>query len=120
MPSARPATRWLGRGRTAQRLGPSDARSHHRALVLQALYRGRGLSRADLSRDLGLSRVTISDVVADLVEEDLVVELGTRPAARPGLFHNRPGRTMDPCACSPSSPEAMATVSSWKLAEFGC
>ena len=89
MPEARTpptgtANRWLGRGQTAQRLGPSDARSHHRALVLQALYRGRGLSRADLSRDLGLSRVTISDVVGDLVDEALVVELGTRPAARPG------------------------------------
>ncbi len=79
-----PATRWLGGGPTAQRLGPGDARSHHRALVLQALYRGRGLSRADLSRELGLSRVTISDVVGDLVDEDLVVELGTRAASRPG------------------------------------
>lgn len=83
-PPPGPATRWLGRGRTAQRLGPSDARSHHRALVLQALYRRRGLSRADLSRHLGLSRVTISDVVGDLVEEDLVIELGTRTASRPG------------------------------------
>ena len=83
-PSAGPATRWLGPGRTTQRLGPSDARSHHRALVLQALYRGRGLSRADLARELGLSRVTISDVVGDLVEEALVVERGTRPASRPG------------------------------------
>ena len=79
-----PATRWLDPGRPAQRLAPSDARSHHRALVLQALYRGRGLSRADLSRELGLSRVTISDVVGDLVEEDFVVELGTRAASRPG------------------------------------
>ena len=79
-----PATRWLGGGPTAQRLGPGDARSHHRALVLQALYRGRGLSRADLSRELGLSRVTISDVVADLVDEDLIVELGTRAPSRPG------------------------------------
>jgi predicted NBD/HSP70 family sugar kinase len=52
--------------------------------VLQALYRGRGLSRADLSRDLGLSRVTISDVVGDLVDEAFVIELGTRPASRPG------------------------------------
>jgi predicted NBD/HSP70 family sugar kinase len=83
-PSTGAATLWLGRGRTAQRLGPSEARSHHRALVLQALYRGRGLSRADLSRDLGLSRVTISDVVSDLVDEALVVELGTRAASRPG------------------------------------
>lgn len=83
-PTNGPANRWLGRDLAAQPLGPSDARSHHRALVLQALYRGRGLSRADLSRDLGLSRVTISDVVGDLVEEELVVELGTRPASRPG------------------------------------
>lgn len=83
-PATKPAIRWLGQGRTTTRLGPSDARSHHRALVLQALYRGRGLSRADLSRELGLSRVTISDVVGDLVEEAFVVELGTRPASRPG------------------------------------
>ena len=67
-----------------QRLGPSEARRHHRALVLQALYRSPGLSRADLSRELGLSRVTISDVVADLVDEAFVVELGTRPGSRPG------------------------------------
>lgn len=79
-----PATRWLGRGLAAQRLGPSEARSHHRSLVLQSLYRGRGLSRADLSRELGLSRVTISDVVGDLVDEGFVVELGTRTASRPG------------------------------------
>ena len=83
-PSTGPTARWVGQGRTAQRLGPSDARRHHRALVLQALYRGRGLSRADLSRDLGLSRVTISDVVADLVDEAFVIELGTRTASRPG------------------------------------
>jgi predicted NBD/HSP70 family sugar kinase len=97
--STTPATRWLGRGPTTQRLGPSEARSHHRALVLQALYRGRGLSRADLSREVGLSRVTISDLVGDLVEEDLVVELGTRAASRPGkpatmLDINRQGRNL--------------------------
>ena len=75
---------WLGQGRTAQRIAPGDARSHHRALVLHALYRGGGLSRADLSRELGLSRVTISDVVGDLLDDKLVVELGTRPSAKPG------------------------------------
>ncbi len=52
--------------------------------MLQALYRGRGRSRADLARDRGLSRVTISDVVGDLVDEGLVVELGTRADSRPG------------------------------------
>ena len=83
-PAVGVASRWLGAGPPAQRLGPSEARSHHRSLVLQGLYRGRGLSRADLSRELGLSRVTISDVVADLVDEGLVVELGTRAPSRPG------------------------------------
>jgi len=83
-PTTGPATRWSDRGGATQRLVPSDARNHHRALVLQALYRGRGLSRADLARELGLSRVTISDVVGDLVDEGLVVELGTRVDSRPG------------------------------------
>ncbi|WP_051062710.1 ROK family transcriptional regulator [Ilumatobacter nonamiensis] len=97
--AASPAARWPGNGATAQRLGPSEARSHHRRLVLQALYRGRGLSRADLSRELGLSRVTISDVVGDLIEEGLVLELGTRASSRPGkpatmLDINREGRNV--------------------------
>lgn len=63
---------------------PEHARSHNRTLVLQALYRGQGLSRADLAREVGLTRVTISDVVADLIDENLVIELGPRADARPG------------------------------------
>jgi predicted NBD/HSP70 family sugar kinase len=63
---------------------PEDARSHNRALVLQSLYRGEGLSRADVAREVGLTRVTISDVVAELLAEGLVVELGLRADSRPG------------------------------------
>ena len=67
--------------------------------MLQALYRDRGRSRADLARELGLSRVTISEVVADLLEEHLVVELGTRADSRPGkpatmLDVNRQGHSI--------------------------
>lgn len=83
-PAAGLASWWVGPGSTNQRLGPSETRRHHRALVLQALYRGTGLSRADLSRELGLSRVTMSDVVSDLVDEGLVLEMGTRTTSRPG------------------------------------
>ncbi|MEZ5378609.1 MAG: ROK family transcriptional regulator [Acidimicrobiales bacterium] len=83
-PPAGLATSWLGSNLNNRRLGPGETRSHHRALVLQALFRGQGLSRADLSRELGLSRVTMSDVVGDLVEEGLVIELGTRSSSRPG------------------------------------
>ena len=83
-PSPRVAMRRVDDGLASRRIGPSEARSHHRSLVLQALYRDRGRSRADLSRELGLSRVTISEVVGDLLEDDLVVELGTRADSRPG------------------------------------
>src|SRR5690606_5561668 len=72
--------------RAPQRPGarPEDARSHNRSRVLQALYRGAGLSRADLAREVGLTRVTISDVVAELIAEGLVVALGLRADSRPG------------------------------------
>jgi predicted NBD/HSP70 family sugar kinase len=63
---------------------PEHARSHNRALVLQTLYRSGGISRADLARATGLTRVTISDLVAQLIGDDLVVELGQREDARPG------------------------------------
>lgn len=63
---------------------PEHARSHNRSLVLQTLYRSGELSRADLARATGLTRVTISDLVADLIATGLVVELGQRDEARPG------------------------------------
>ena len=63
---------------------PEHARSHNRSLVLQTLYRSGSISRADLARATGLTRVTISDLVADLIGDDLIVELGQREDARPG------------------------------------
>jgi len=63
---------------------PEHARGHNRSLVLQTLYRSGTLSRADLARSTGLTRVTISDLVADLMDEKLVVEVGQRDGSRPG------------------------------------
>jgi predicted NBD/HSP70 family sugar kinase len=68
---------------------PEHSRSHNRSLVLQTLYRSGSVSRADLARATGLTRVTISDLVAKLIAEDLIVELGQRSSssehgARPG------------------------------------
>jgi predicted NBD/HSP70 family sugar kinase len=68
---------------------PEHSRSHNRALVLQTLYRSGTVSRADLARATGLTRVTISELVAQLITENLVVELGQRSQlpghdARPG------------------------------------
>ena len=63
---------------------PEHARGHNRSLVLQTLYRSSGLSRADVARETGLTRVTVSDLVAELIGEGLIVELGQREDARPG------------------------------------
>ncbi len=63
---------------------PEHARSHNRSLVLQTLYSAGPQSRADVARETGLTRVTVSDLVADLIGEGLIVELGQREIARPG------------------------------------
>jgi predicted NBD/HSP70 family sugar kinase len=61
-----------------------DARRHHRSLLLQQLFREGPASRADLARTTGLTRVTVSDLMAELVAEGLVEELGAPAESRVG------------------------------------
>lgn len=61
-----------------------DARRHHRALLLQLLFREGPASRADLARSSGLTRVTVSDLVGELVGEGLLEELGAPAQSRVG------------------------------------
>ncbi|MCU1509604.1 MAG: sugar kinase [Glaciihabitans sp.] len=63
---------------------PEHARGHNRSLVLQTLYALGKRSRADIARETGLTRVTVSDLVAELIAESLIIELGQREDARPG------------------------------------
>lgn len=63
---------------------PEYARGHNRALVLQTLYGLGGQSRADVARATGLTRVTVSDLVAELIVEGFVIQLGQREDVRPG------------------------------------
>src|SRR5918995_4592123 len=63
---------------------PEHARGHNRALVLQTLYHDGAMSRADLARETALTRVTISDLVAELISDGIVVEKGVREASGPG------------------------------------
>ena len=65
--------------RVAAKVGHQDTRSTNRRLVLQALVRSSGRSRADLARMTGLTPATVSALVADLFEEGLVEELGRGP-----------------------------------------
>src|SRR3954464_6916043 len=70
--------------RPSSKVLPVDARGHNRSLVLQTLYRSGRRSRADIARETGLTRVTVSALVADLIADGLVVELGQREDPRPG------------------------------------
>src|SRR6218665_3338467 len=70
--------------RSRSKVLPEHARGHNRALVLQTLYHSGAMSRADLSRETGLTRVTISDLVAEFIADGIVVEKGIRETAGPG------------------------------------
>ena len=63
---------------------PEHARAHNRSMVLQHLFHSGPGSRADLARATGLTRVTVSDLVGDLMSEGLVTELGLRPQGKVG------------------------------------
>jgi predicted NBD/HSP70 family sugar kinase len=70
--------------RPSGKLLPEDARRHHRSLLLQLLFRYGPASRADLARSSGLTRVTVSDLVAELVAEELVTETTVTMSGRVG------------------------------------
>ena len=73
-----------GRLRPLAKVLPEDVRRNNRALVLQQLFPDRQLSRADIARQTGLTRVTVSDLVGELGADDLVEEMGIREQSRPG------------------------------------
>ncbi|MCW3492224.1 ROK family transcriptional regulator [Microbacterium sp. SSM24] len=86
-PSGTGPGRGFGPGRTLRqgaKVLPEHARGHNRSLVLQTLFHQGAMSRADLSRETGLTRVTISDLVAELIADGFVAEIGVREASGPG------------------------------------
>ena len=62
---------------TSQILGASAVRAQHRGLLLRLIWRERLISRAELARRTGLSRSSISAIVADLLATGLVRETGS-------------------------------------------
>lgn len=86
-PSSHGNGRGFGPGRTLRqgaKVLPEHARGHNRSLLLQTLFHQGAMSRADLSRETGLTRVTISDLVAELIADGFVAEIGVREASGPG------------------------------------
>lgn len=55
---------------------PADIRRTNRALIFNLLFPAQRRSRADLGRLTGLSRVAISDVISDMLDEGLLCETG--------------------------------------------
>lgn len=61
---------------SASKARPSDVRRNNKSLVLGLLYPLNQLSRAEIGRRTGLSRVAISDVVAEMMADGLIRESG--------------------------------------------
>jgi predicted NBD/HSP70 family sugar kinase len=70
--------------RATAKVLPEHARAHNRSMVLQHLFHSGPGSRADLARATGLTRVTVSDLVASLLAEGLVSELGPSAEGKVG------------------------------------
>ncbi|OGO61632.1 MAG: hypothetical protein A2032_05760 [Chloroflexi bacterium RBG_19FT_COMBO_49_13] len=51
-------------------------KEHNRNLVLKTIFAQDSISRAEIARVTSLTRTTVSDIVADLLEEGLVSEIG--------------------------------------------
>jgi predicted NBD/HSP70 family sugar kinase/biotin operon repressor len=70
--------------RPSSKVLPEHARGHNRALVLQTLFSTGQQSRADVARSTGLTRVTVSELVTELMADGILVETGQREGTRPG------------------------------------
>ena len=65
-------------------MGVRDVRRHHLSMVLDHLVHEGPRSRAVLAHETGLTKATVSSLVADLVDRELVEELETPRAGRVG------------------------------------
>lgn len=76
-----PAADAAGPGDMLKKATRQQTKSHNSRLVLKTLYDQGQVSRADIARATALSRATVSDVVAALLDEGLVEEVGLGPSA---------------------------------------
>lgn len=60
-----------------QKATRQHTKEHNRNLVLKTIFERTSTSRAEIARITKLTRATVSDLVAELIEEGLVDEIGT-------------------------------------------
>lgn len=91
----------LGRERTAPRgTNLDNVRRHNLSHVLTLVHTRRSVSRAQLTRELGLNRSTIAALVSELASLGLVVETDpgqTNQVGRPSLVIEPSGRVVAIC-----------------------
>ncbi|WP_172297293.1 ROK family transcriptional regulator [Pseudoruegeria sp. HB172150] len=58
------------------------SRSHNRQVVLSRVRAAGQIGRAEIARSSGLSTQAVSNIIADLLSEDLIVECGRRAGVR--------------------------------------
>ena len=58
------------------------SRSHNRQVVLERVRAAGRIGRAEIARASGLSTQAVSNIIADLLEDGLIVESGRRAAGR--------------------------------------
>lgn len=63
---------------------PNDIRVTNVTAIFNLLFPAGALSRAQISRRIGLSRVSVSQAVAEMIDRHLVVESGQEELSRPG------------------------------------
>lgn len=63
-----------------QKATRQQTRTHNKSLILRTIYQDGETSRAEVARATGLTRTTVSHIVAELIREDLVEETGYGPS----------------------------------------
>lgn len=76
----------------------NDYKKANRGLALKMIATGQCATRADLVRHTGLSKMAISNIVSELIHQDLLAEAG--PVRR-----GEPGRTPGRLSISPQAPK---------------
>lgn len=83
----------------------NDYKKSNRALVLKMIATRQCLSRADLARSTGLSKMTISNIVSEMVERDLLAERESEQNDSVGM-----GRNPIKLVISPNAPKVIGVL----------
>jgi predicted NBD/HSP70 family sugar kinase len=106
----------VGRLRSVGGASGHDAREVNRRSALHAIASGAAVTRAEIARATGLTRPTVSSLVAELVDEGIVVEVGPGSSAggkRPTLL------AIDPTARQVVAVDASSRPIRGRLVDLG-